>query len=44
MSWIKRLWQRRRLERELDKEVAFHLERQTQDLITAGLAPAEARR
>ena len=44
MSWITRLWQRKRLERELDKEVAFHLERQVQDLIAAGVAPAEARR
>ena len=44
MSWITRLWQRKRLERELDKEVAFHLERQVQDLIAAGVAPAEAQR
>jgi hypothetical protein len=32
------------MERELDKEVAFHLERQVQDLIATGMAPAEARR
>ena len=44
MSWITRLWQRKRLERELEKEVAFHLERQVQDLIAGGVAPAEARR
>src|SRR5688572_20313803 len=44
MSWIQRLWQRNRLERELDKEVRFHLERQIQDLIAAGVAPREAQR
>ncbi len=44
MSWFGRLWSRRRLERELDQELQFHLERQLQDLMAAGLAPREAQR
>jgi predicted permease len=32
-----------RVERELDDELAFHIERETQDLIARGLDPAEAR-
>jgi predicted permease len=33
----------RRVERELEEELAFHVERETQKLIDRGLAPAEAR-
>jgi predicted permease len=44
MSWIRRIWERKRLEQELDKELQFHLERQTQDLIAGGVEPREARR
>jgi len=33
----------RKVERELDEELAFHLERETQKLIDQGLDPAEAR-
>jgi predicted permease len=44
MSWITRLFQRQRLERELDAEVSFHLEQQVKDLIAEGMAPEEARR
>src|SRR5687767_11174274 len=33
----------RRVERELDEELAFHLDRETQKLIGQGLSPAEAR-
>jgi predicted permease len=32
-----------RVERELDEELAFHIERETQKHIAAGLSPAEAR-
>ncbi|MGE0552666.1 MAG: ADOP family duplicated permease, partial [Gemmatimonadales bacterium] len=35
---------RRRFEREMDEELAFHLERQEEDLVRGGVAPAEARR
>ena len=33
----------RRVERELDEELAFHIERETQKHITAGLSPVDAR-
>jgi predicted permease len=33
----------RRVERELDEELAFHVERETQKHIAAGLSPADAR-
>ena len=33
----------RKVERELDEELAFHLERETQKLVDQGLDPAEAR-
>ena len=33
----------RRVERELDEELVFHIERETQKEIAAGLSPAEAR-
>ena len=33
----------RRVERELDEELAFHIERETQQHIAAGLSPADAR-
>ncbi len=44
MSWLNRLLQRERLERELDAEMRDHLERQVADLVARGMEPAEARR
>ncbi len=44
MLWAKRLFLRRRLERELDQELRFHLDRHTADLIARGLDPDEALR
>ena len=38
------LFRRETLERELDDEVRFHLDRETEKLIAAGLSPSEARR
>jgi len=50
MSWasvtaarLRGLFARRRLERELDDEVRFHLEMQIEDNLEAGMDPAEAR-
>ena len=37
------LFERKRLERELDEEVRFHLEMQIEDNLKAGRNPAEAR-
>jgi len=34
----------KRVERELDEELSFHIERETQKLIEQGVAPADARR
>ena len=44
MSWLRGLFQRRRVERELDDELAFHVEMETQARVSRGMDPAEARR
>lgn len=41
---LRGLWQRRRVARELDDELRFHLEMETQSSIQAGMSPGEARR
>src|SRR3954454_15519060 len=50
MSWatvfaarLRGLFEHKRLERELDDEVRFHLEMQIEDNLNAGMNPAEAR-
>ena len=40
---IRALMARRRVERELDEELAFHIERETRKHIAAGLSPVDAR-
>src|SRR5262245_65784921 len=37
-------WRRDRLERDLDRELRYHVERRTEDLIKEGLSEPEARR
>src|ERR1051326_3053294 len=44
MSWWHHLWRRGKMEEELDKELQFHLDQHTADLIEQGYEPAEARR
>jgi hypothetical protein len=44
MSWWRRLWLRKKMEEELEKELRFHLDQHTADLIAQGLDPEEARR
>jgi predicted permease len=44
VTWWRRLLTRSRLERQLDREVADHIERQVHDNIRAGLSEEEARR
>ena len=44
MTWWQRLWRRGQLEEHLDKELRFHLEQHTKDLIARGHDPIEARR
>jgi len=43
-SWMRAVVRRRRLEAEMEVELAYHLEALTADLIRDGLAPAEAAR
>lgn len=44
MKWWQRLWRRNQMEEQLDKELRFHLDQQTADLIAQGYDPEEARR
>jgi len=44
MGWWHRLWRRRQMEEQLEKELRFHLDRHTADLIARGYLPDEARR
>src|SRR5260370_38525249 len=44
MSWWHRLMRRRQMEEQLEKELRFHLDQQTADLIAHGNDPEEARR
>ncbi len=44
MTWWQRLWRRKKLEEQLDKELRFHLERHTADLVARGADLEEARR
>jgi predicted permease len=44
MTWWNRLRRRGKLEEQLEKELRFHLEQHTADLMARGLPPGEARR
>ena len=44
MKWWQRLFRRRKLDEELEKELSFHLDQHTSDLIEQGYSPEEARR
>lgn len=44
MNWWNRMWRRRKLEEQLDKELLFHMEQYAADLIARGQDPREARR
>ncbi|HEV2704388.1 MAG TPA: ABC transporter permease [Pyrinomonadaceae bacterium] len=44
MGWWGRLFHRRKSEEELEKELRFHLDLHTNDLIAQGYSPEEARR
>ena len=44
MSWLGRLFARKRLELDLDKELRFHFEAQVADKVRSGLSDSEARR
>ena len=44
MNWWQRLFRRRRMEEQLEKELRFHVEQHAADLIAQGVPAAEARR
>ncbi|MBI3666720.1 MAG: ABC transporter permease [Acidobacteria bacterium] len=44
MTWWHRLWRRRQMEEQLEKELRFHLDQHTADLVAHGHDPEEARR
>lgn len=41
---LRSLFRREDVDRELDEELAFHLDQRTQELVSRGLDPEEARR
>ena len=44
MNWLARLFRREKMESQLDKELLFHVEAHTADLIARGVSPEEAHR
>ena len=44
MSWLQRLFARRRMEGDLDKEIQFHVELKIADKVRSGISEIEARR
>ena len=44
MTWFDRLWRRSEMEEQLEKELRFHLDQHTADLIGQGHSPGDARR
>jgi predicted permease len=44
VSWIERLFRRKRQESELEKELRYHVERRIAELVTVGVNPQEAAR
>ena len=44
MSWLSRLFTRKRLESDLEKELSFHLETQVAETMRSGVPESEARR
>ena len=44
MRWLRRFFQKSRADKDLDRELQFHLERQIADHIAVGISPEEARR
>ncbi|HEV2616749.1 MAG TPA: ABC transporter permease [Candidatus Acidoferrales bacterium] len=44
MQWLRRLFAREKLDKQLDAELRFHVEQQTAENVAAGMSSAEARR
>src|ERR1700741_1127234 len=43
-AWMRALVERKRMEREMDAELRFHVEARAEDLVRGGMEPEEARR
>ncbi|MGB8476293.1 MAG: ABC transporter permease [Candidatus Acidiferrum sp.] len=44
MHWLSRIFRKEQSEKQLDAELRFHLEKQCNDYVAAGMSPEEARR
>ena len=44
MNWWQRLWRRKKMEEQLEKELRFHLDQHVNDLVARGSTPELARR
>jgi predicted permease len=44
VNWFRRLWQRERMESELDRELRFHMEAQAEEKVRGGMSEEDARR
>jgi putative ABC transport system permease protein len=44
MRWVRRIWHRNSTERQLDRELRFHLEEEVARYVQSGFSPEEARR
>ena len=44
MNWFQRLWQGKKMEEQLEKELRFHLDQHVNELIARGDAPDLAQR
>src|SRR5882724_7750567 len=44
MTWWHRLWRRKQMDEQLDKELRFHLDQYATDLIARGRSPQQAMR
>src|ERR1700688_1659945 len=44
MTWWHRLWRRKQMDEQIDKELRFHLDQHTADLIARGHQPGDAMR
>ena len=42
MTWIQRLFSRRRIESDLSEEIRGHLDERIDELVSRGVAPADA--
>ncbi|HZO51484.1 MAG TPA: ABC transporter permease, partial [Bryobacteraceae bacterium] len=44
MNWLRQIWQRRQMERDLNEEIGAHLNERVDELTASGMSPADAAR